>query len=60
LFEENFPDDPITSGYHLVRFDKVHADIHYHHWGELERAWLAFRHLRALYDIDIELKARVG
>jgi hypothetical protein len=60
LWRENFPDDPITGGLHIVKFDKIHGDFVHRWWNELERAWLAFRHLRALYDIDIELKARVG
>jgi hypothetical protein len=54
------PDDPITAGYHLLRFDKVYGDFHAHWWAELERAWIAFRHLRALYDIDVELRARIA
>jgi hypothetical protein len=60
LWEESFPDEPLTAGYHLLRFDKTYGDFHHHWWGELDRAWLAFRHLRALYDIDVELKERVS
>jgi hypothetical protein len=60
LWEENFPDQPLTGGFHLVRFDKTFGDFHHHYWGELDVAWKAFRHLRALYDIDVELKQRVG
>lgn len=59
LWEENFPDQPITSGYHLLRFDKTYGDFHHHFWGDLSRAWDAFLHLRELYEIDKELKARV-
>lgn len=58
LWNENFPDQPIEGGFHLLRFDKVYGDFHAHWWGELDAAWQAFLHLRALYDIDKELKAR--
>lgn len=60
LWEENFPDEPITGGFHLLRFDKTYGDFHAHWWGELDKAWDAFLHLRALYDIDKELKARAA
>lgn len=59
LWEENHPDEPITGGFHLLRFDKDHGDYHHHWWAELDRAWDAFLHLRELYDIDKELKKRV-
>lgn len=58
LWEENYPDEPITGGYHLLRFDKTYGDFHHHWWGELDRAWDAFLHLRELYEIDKELKVR--
>ena len=58
LWEENRPDEKIEGGFHLLRFDKTYADFHHHWWGELDRAWDAFLHLRALYDIDKELKQR--
>jgi hypothetical protein len=60
LWEENFPDQPIDGGYHILRFDKTYGDFHHHYWGELERAWDAFLHLRELYEIDKELKARAA
>lgn len=60
LWAENFPDDPITGGFDLVRFDKTFGDFHHHHWNELDNAWKAFLHLRELYDIDKELKARAA
>lgn len=60
LWEENFPEEPITAGYHLLRFDKNYGDFHAHWWGELDRAWDAFLRLRDLYEIDKELKQRVA
>ena len=58
LWNENYPDEPITGGYHLLRFDKIHGDFHQHWWGELDSAWRAFLLLRELYEIDRELRAR--
>jgi hypothetical protein len=58
LWEENFPDEPITGGFHLLRFDKKYGDFHHHYWGELESAKRAFLLMRELYEIDKELKDR--
>lgn len=59
LWDEHHPDDPITGGFHLVRFDKEHGDFHHHYWAELDAAWDAFLHLRAVYDLEVELRRRV-
>lgn len=58
LWEEHFPDDPIDGGFHLLRFDKTYGDFHHSWWEELDAAWKAFLHLRELYELDKELKAR--
>jgi len=58
LWRETHPDEPIDGGYHLLRFDKTYGDFKHHWWGELEAGWQAFLHLRALYDLEKELKAR--
>lgn len=58
LWNETHPDDPVIAGYHLVRFDKTYGDFHHHHWAELEAGWKAFLHLRELYEIEKELRAR--
>ncbi len=62
LWTENFPDQPITGGYHLVRFSKPeHPDdpVHFvhHHWANLDAGWEAFKHCRALYELQKRLKA---
>jgi hypothetical protein len=59
LWDEAHPEDPVTGGFHLLRFDKQYGGFSHHWWDELETAWQAFLHLRALYDLDRELKARV-
>lgn len=59
LWEENYPDEPIDGGFHLLRFDKTYGDFAHRWWAELDTAWEAFVLLRKLYDYDKELKARV-
>lgn len=59
LWEEHYPNEPIDGGFILCRFDKTYGDFTQKWWGELDAAWDAFLHLRALYDLDKELKARV-
>jgi hypothetical protein len=61
LWEENNPDNPVTGGFHLLRFSKPeHPDdpVHFshHHWSHLEPAWEAFKHMRELYELNKRLK----
>lgn len=58
LWQEVHPEEPLDGGFDLIRFDKTYGDFHHHHWNELETAWTAFLHLRALYDLEKELKQR--
>ncbi len=60
LWEENNPDKLITGGYHLLRFSKEHADFTHHYWSELDDAWEQFKLFRRAYDLDKNLKKRVG
>ena len=59
LWEENHPDEPITGGYHLLRFDKTYGDFTHKWWGELDTAKKAFLLMRELYELDKELKQRI-
>ncbi len=59
LWEENHPDQPITGGYHLLRFSKENADFHHHYWSELEDAKEMFILLVKAYGIDKKLKKRI-
>ena len=59
LHEENHPDQPITGGYHLLRFSKENADFHHHYWSELEDAKEMFVLLLRAYEIDKRLKKRL-
>ena len=58
LWEENYPNEPIDGGYHLLRFDKTFGDFHQHWWGELEAGKRYFLNLRAAYEDAAELKQR--
>lgn len=60
LWEENFPDQPVEGGYHLLRFDKNYGDFHHHFWAELETAKRSFLLMRELYENDKELKKRAA
>jgi hypothetical protein len=56
---ENHPDKPIRRA-HLCRFGKE-GGFHHHSWAwtDLQPAWLAFLHLRALHDVQKKLKGMV-
>ena len=58
LWKENFPNQPIEGGFHLLRFDKTHGDFTHKWWGELDAGWKYFMALREAYEHDKELKAR--
>lgn len=59
LWEVNNPDQPITGGFHLLRFSKSEGDFAHHFWPQLKDAWSAFEHMRVLYDLMSKLKERV-
>lgn len=60
LWDENFPDQPIDGGYHLLRFDKEYGDFHQHWWGELEAGKRFFLNLREAFEDAKELKKRAA
>ncbi len=59
LWMENKPDEPLTGGFHLLRFSKEHADFAHHYWSELDDAWEQFVLFRRAYELDKLLKKRV-
>jgi hypothetical protein len=59
LWLENNPNEPLTGGFHLLRFSKEHADFAHHYWSELDDAWRQFVLFREAYEIDKRLKKRV-
>ena len=58
LWEENFPEQPITGGYHILRIDRDTGDFAHRYYPELDAAWEAFKHCRALYDLQKGLAKR--
>jgi len=54
-WDENFPGDLVT-GFHLLRVGKKDAGFGHDYKPDLEKAWEAFLHLRALHDLKKELK----
>jgi hypothetical protein len=59
LWKENFPTEPITGGYHIIRFSKVEADLAHHTWQNLEVCEEAFKHMRILYELVKQVKERL-
>lgn len=60
LWEENFPDRPITGGMYLCRFAKDFPDFSAHYYAELDEALEQFKLFRRAYDIDRVLKKRAA
>ena len=56
LWDENFPENPIEGGYHMIRTGKEIAMFDYRVYFEFPGAWEVFLHLRALYDLHKEIK----
>lgn len=50
LWEENYPDHPITGGAHLCRFAKEDGDYAHHHFPRLDDEAGTFLVMRDLYD----------
>lgn len=64
LWNENHPDNPITGGYHLLRFGKPEnpddpVTFEHRYWEHLEPAWETFKRQRELYDLYKRLKGLV-
>lgn len=64
LWDENFPDRPITGGYHLLRFSKVEnpddpVSFAHHYWSNLDLAKKQFLLYREAYDNDQRLSKLV-
>lgn len=59
LWEENYPDHPITGGYHLCRFAKEQGDFAHHYFPSLTEEAETFLAMRALYDRVKQTEKRV-
>lgn len=60
LWEENHPEQPITGGFHLLRFSKENGDFAHHYFPALDEAWRQFVLFREAYEIDKSLKKRAA
>lgn len=56
LWKENFPDSPLSGGFHIIRTGKEIASFVHHWYGEFPNAWKVFEHLRELYDLQKLIK----
>jgi hypothetical protein len=59
LWEENHPAQPITGGFHLLKFSKENGDFSHFHWRDLADAEEQFLLFRRAFEIDKKLKKRV-
>lgn len=59
IYNENFPDDPITGGMYLARISKEHADYAVYHWDEVPEAWESFLLARKLHDLKKKIEDRI-
>lgn len=51
LWEETYPDHPLSGGAHLLRFAKEEGDFAHHHFPGLEKEAVTFLKMRELYDL---------
>lgn len=58
LWNENYPDEPLTGGFHICRFSKDHPDFSHHFYRELDIEWLQFELLRKAYAQDKAIAKR--
>jgi hypothetical protein len=58
-WDENFPDNPITGGAHIVRFSKDYGDFEHRYFESLNDEKAQFLLLRQAYENDLKLKKRI-
>ena len=59
LWNENYPETPITGGYHLCRFAKEEGDFGHHYYPSLDEEMATFLAMRSLYDRVKKTEKRV-
>jgi hypothetical protein len=57
---DEFNEEKIGGGFHLVRFSKEHGDMEHRYWPDLAEAAQMFLLLRSAYDLDTRLKKRAA
>jgi hypothetical protein len=58
LWNEHNPEEPISGGYHIVRFSKEHGDLEHRHYANLDDAIDLFLRYRECYELDKALAKR--
>lgn len=59
LWDEIYPDHPLTGGFHLLRFAKEEGDFGHHHFPKLDKEKVAFLKMRELFDLVKDCEKRV-
>ena len=59
LWNENYPDNPITDGAHIVRFSKDYGDFEHRSFDNLDVEKRQFIRLREAYADDLLIKKRI-
>ncbi len=59
LWNENYPETPITGGFHLCRFAKEEGDFAHHYYPSLSEEMETFVLMRSLYDRVKKTEKRV-
>jgi hypothetical protein len=59
LWEENYPEHPITGGFHLLRFAKEEGDFAHHYFPKLDTEKVLFLKYREAYDLAKVCEKRV-
>ena len=59
LWQENYPEEPLAGGYHLLRFSKEQGDFSHHYYPKLEAEKEAFLAMVDLYRRMKEIEKRV-
>jgi hypothetical protein len=55
LWDENFPTEKLTGGFHLILLPKNGSKFAHYHYPQLRKAWSTFLLYRQAYDLDKEL-----
>ena len=59
LWDENFPDNPITAGFHIIRFSREDGSFAHWHLPDLNKEREVFLKLREVYDLNKQVQRRL-
>jgi hypothetical protein len=58
-WEENFPEEKLAGGFHLLRIGKDDISFHHHFWLNLDDAWKIFKHLLEIHELHKSMKGKI-